>query len=94
MIKKLIKAGELKDGDIFYVKSRNFIENNEHLFDEDMAEHTGYDSIFIADEVAHVDDYNVQVVVNGGLIVYLDTNSKVYVLGHYSEILSDLDLIS
>lgn len=92
MIKKLIKASELKDGDIFYVNSECFIEDNEHLFDHDMVLMTGHSSIFIVDEV--MVDGEVEVLVNGGHLVLLTPDSKVYILGHYSEILDDLELIS
>ena len=87
IIERKAKAKELKDGDIFYFEPNS--EINEWLSDKIGQMITGIDMIFIADDCGSISDGRI--LINGGFELWIYEEDDVYILGHYSRILKQLE---
>tara|TARA_R110000772_G_C13044182_1_gene413332 strand:+ start:290 stop:565 length:276 start_codon:yes stop_codon:yes gene_type:complete len=87
---KIKKIKDLKDGDIFYYNFETIEEFdlNKHNFGDDYLI-TGFDQIFIFDDVEHEKTKNGYrcIFVNSGHVFMFWRNKKVKVLGHYSKLI-------
>ena len=83
-MKQKINYEEIEDGDIIYVI--NVLESgNEHLIGDNVVL-TGEDQIFIIDDSGLAP--NEPFLINGGHELYLDGNSEIYKIGHYSKLVN------
>lgn len=90
MIKKKIKVSELKVGDIIYVI--DFDEEDDYQFGEHVMM-SGEDMILIIDDIEEGEEINT-IYTNGGFTFTLDNDYEVYVLGHYSELIEEVENIN
>lgn len=89
-IKKVIKAKELQDGDIFYC----FLDgdSNECMGGAIDVLTSGNDMIHIADDCG--ERFDGVIYVNGGIELRIQPEAEVFILGHYSEILKELERLN
>lgn len=86
MESKIISIGEIKDGDIIYVDIDNNLNNEIMGYNTDV---TGTDVIYIIDDTGMSHDGIL--LVNGGDEVRLTKDSVIYKIGHYSDLIKQLN---
>jgi hypothetical protein len=82
---ELIKVQDIQDGDIIWFD----VSDSDSNYDEIEALTTGYDIIKIIDDASMA--YEGCFLVNGGQTVNIDLKAIVYKIGHYSELISQID---
>lgn len=80
-------VGDLEIGDIFYIKEYSIENPNLHGAHSDLS---GIDDIFIIDDFDKFYTH-ITVYTNGGREIDLDYDNEVYRLGHYSELLKNIN---
>lgn len=81
-----IEITELSDGDIIYIDLNNGLNND--LIGSDYLV-TGTDVVFIVDCASM--SYDNHLVVNGGHHIILEENQTIFKIGHYSELIKQLN---
>lgn len=84
-INNIKKVEDLQDGEVFYCFPD--WSNNDFMGTETDVLMTGNDMIHIADDCGQ--KFEGLILVNGGIELRLQPEDKVYILGHYSELLNN-----